>query len=118
MSLKKIITLTSAILGVVGVITIGFTVDSFYAHSAEVLNLAKKIELTNARLEQKIRADEMMNLVNRAWHLEDRIVQNPSDSTAIEQLRIVKQLIINVKAMYDSKVNLGGVPCLNQVSNQ
>ena len=93
MNWQKIVLITSALIGIAGVFTIGFKVDSYYAHADEVRNLVQQVEYTNARLEQKIINDEIRQLTQRSWQLSDRLSNNPNDVTAREQLRITNQML-------------------------
>lgn len=79
--------LVGVIVAIISIIAAFFTsyqfVDNRYA-------LKKKLILIENRLERKIINDDLTQLQNRIWNLEDRLDERPNDKTLKEEIRLRK----------------------------
>jgi hypothetical protein len=65
--------------------------------------LAEDLKQTNKRLDQKIMSDQLNQVQQRIWIIEDRAKVKPPDATAQEELRTLKDKKEELKKELDKK---------------
>ncbi len=83
--MRTVLEIIGAIVALVVVIIGGYMfIENRYA----LKNQLEKIEI---RLEMKIVSDNIHQIQNRVWDIQDRLSENPGDKTAKEEVRELKE---------------------------
>ncbi|RKY10480.1 MAG: hypothetical protein DRP56_00860 [Planctomycetota bacterium] len=103
MKWQKISLIVGILVGLAGLVSAGFKVDSHYAHAEDFAELARQFEYTNLRLEQKIINDDLRNYHKLLVPLELKI----EDGTAtVTERRKAKEIRFKMQELESEKENL------------
>ena len=93
MNLNKLLTILSPVATIiVAVFGLYFWVEARYVHvTPEFKDLEKRHNGLEKRVEQKVKSDHVQQINERIWDLEDRLEKDPSDQTAKEEIRSLKE---------------------------